>query len=302
MLVHKASIQMHSFAREDEQAMTIYGRRTFPQRIGLHWPCVAPATILSGESFKEEDGTLLQSLRSVASHDGLCFLRVIKPFYDGTYLAQVAASLDLLDEQSDTVVFTEEQLLSAFPHDCRVEGRIGQQEGTQSGVQTLLCAHALEMQPLQPTDPEHGCQPLQSDPIPVPLEPLEIPVEIQAEDVPMILAAGADVMALVEQGFRGHALALQRAVFDKVSKRTGSFSRQQAFLHALLDNLMDRLYAGIAQAKALVLKACCSLVARVQRWHRQNRQRIVQVLPIFLAQQVLWRLIIGIPWQRGNDA
>jgi hypothetical protein len=282
--------------------MMIHACRTFPQRIGLYWPCVAPASILSDECLTEEDGTLLRSLRSVASSAGICYLRVWKPFYDGTYLAHAAASLELLEAQPYTVIFTEEQLLHAFPYDCRVEGRIGQQ-GVWSDVQTLLCAHALEMQPLQPIAPEQDGQSLKIDLIPVPLEPLEIPVEIRAEDAPAILAAGADVQALYEQGFQGHAQALQRAVFDKVSKRVGTFSRQQAFLQALLDTLMDRLYEGVAQAQAFALKICCVLVARVQQWHRRNQQRIVQVLPIFREKQVTWRLIVGLPWlRRKKDA
>lgn len=282
--------------------MMIHACRTFPQRIGLYWPCVAEDTILSDECFTEEDGTLLRSLRSVASRAGVCYLRVLKPFYDGTYLAHVAASLDLLDEQPCTVLFTEEQLLSAFPYDCRIEGRIGQQGTRGDDIQALLCAHAQEVQPLVPTAPEQGFPQLQIDPLPVPLEPLEIPVEIPSKHAPAILAAFTDMWTLYEHGFEGHALALQRAVFDKVSKHTEVFSQQQAFLQALIDILMERLYKGIAQAQAFVLKVCCHLVARVQQWHRQNRQHVVQVLPVLQWNQVTWRLTIGIPWQRRKKA
>src|SRR5438477_1883150 len=94
--------------------------QTFDRRIGYQRTCVAPATLLSDE--RDEGDTA--SLRSEASHNGLCYLQVVRSFDDGTYLARVAATADLVQAQGFTVVLSEEELTSAIAWDCRTPARL----------------------------------------------------------------------------------------------------------------------------------------------------------------------------------
>jgi hypothetical protein len=93
---------------------------SFPQRIGYHQTCVLPATVLSADPLEDTD---MSSLQADASSDGMCYLRVIDSFHDGTYLVRVAANPDLVRTQGYTVVLTEGQLASALLWDCRSKSR-----------------------------------------------------------------------------------------------------------------------------------------------------------------------------------
>ena len=93
---------------------------SFPQRIGYHQTCVLPAAILSADPVDDQDAS---SLQADASSDGICYLRVIDSFHDGTYLVRVAARPDLVRSHGYTVVLTEGQLASALPWNCRTKSR-----------------------------------------------------------------------------------------------------------------------------------------------------------------------------------
>jgi hypothetical protein len=94
--------------------------KPFSQRIGYQRTCVVPATLLSDDM--DEGDTA--SLRSEASRNGLCYLQVVQSFDDGTYLARVAATPDLVPTQGFTVVLSEDQLTSVIPWDCRTPERL----------------------------------------------------------------------------------------------------------------------------------------------------------------------------------
>jgi len=73
---------------------------------------------------------------------------------------------------------------------------------------------------------------------------------------------------------------------------------QQALFQAMLDRLMQQLYQTEEQAQALLLKARCSLLAQLQRWHRTTRsRRIIHVARRFSedSHQMMWRLTAGLP-------
>jgi hypothetical protein len=82
------------------------------RRIWYHYPYVLPADVLSDEPTHEDDPF---SLREVASCDGLCYLKLIRSFQDGTHLARVAASLDALHTGGYTIVVNNAHLAKARP-------------------------------------------------------------------------------------------------------------------------------------------------------------------------------------------
>src|SRR5258706_9697483 len=111
--------------------------RTFLSRTGYHWACVAPASILCGDSLVEEGtGERLPSLREEASRDGLCFLEVFH-YIPGTdlYVAHVDADPDQVKERFFRVIFTEKQLAYALPWDCRLQGK------SSARILSILYAH-----------------------------------------------------------------------------------------------------------------------------------------------------------------
>jgi hypothetical protein len=80
------------------------------KRIWYHYPYVLPADALSDEPTHEDDPS---SLREEASCDGLCYLKLTQSFHDGTYLAHVAASPDVLRTGGYTIVVNDAQLAKA---------------------------------------------------------------------------------------------------------------------------------------------------------------------------------------------
>ena len=63
--------------------------QTLPtKRIWYGYPYAIPSDVLSNEPTHDEDPS---SLRAEASRDGTSYLRLLKAFHDGTYLARVAA-------------------------------------------------------------------------------------------------------------------------------------------------------------------------------------------------------------------
>ena len=88
------------------------------RRIWYGYPYEIPADVLSDEPTHDTDAS---SLRAEASRDGTSYLRLLKAFHDGTYLARVAAHPDFFPvTEGYTVVLTEEQLAQARPWDARV--------------------------------------------------------------------------------------------------------------------------------------------------------------------------------------
>ncbi len=74
--------------------------------------------MLSAEPTHDEDTS---SLRADASQDSTSYLRLLKAFHDGTYLAPVAAHPDFSPAtEGYTVVLTEAQLAQARPWEGRV--------------------------------------------------------------------------------------------------------------------------------------------------------------------------------------
>jgi hypothetical protein len=82
------------------------------QRIWYYAPYVMPATVLSPEPTHENDPS---SLRAAASSDGICYVKLIQSFHDGTYLARVAASPDALRSHSYIIVLNDAQLAKVRP-------------------------------------------------------------------------------------------------------------------------------------------------------------------------------------------
>jgi hypothetical protein len=96
--------------QQKERAM---GQTLPTRRIWYGYPYAIPSDVLSDEPTHDEDSS---SLRAEASRDGTCYLRLLKAFHDGTYLARVAAHPAFFPAtQGYTVVFTAEQLAQARP-------------------------------------------------------------------------------------------------------------------------------------------------------------------------------------------
>jgi hypothetical protein len=72
---------------------------------------------------------------------------------------------------------------------------------------------------------------------------------------------------------------------------------QQAFLRAMIDALMTRLYQAHDHLAALSLKAQCAILAQVQRWHRLTHQRVVNAIPVWNDEQqsIVWQFTVGVP-------
>ena len=93
--------------------------QTLPtKRIWYGYPYAIPADVLSDQPTHDEDSS---SLRADASRDGTSYLRLLKAFHDGTYLARVAARPTFFPAtQGYTVVLTAEQLAKARPWHSRM--------------------------------------------------------------------------------------------------------------------------------------------------------------------------------------
>ena len=94
------------------------GQTLLTRRIWYGYPYAIAADVLSDQPTHDEDAS---SLRADASRDGTCYLRLLKAFYDGTYLVRVAARPDFFPAaQGYTVVLTDKQLAKARPWHGRV--------------------------------------------------------------------------------------------------------------------------------------------------------------------------------------
>jgi hypothetical protein len=94
--------------------------RSMSPRAWYHWTYVAPSSILSPDPTDSSDTA---SLRTEASCDGICYLRVTRSLADDTYVVRVAARPELLTGASHTVLLSEAQLAQALPWDCRLQGK-----------------------------------------------------------------------------------------------------------------------------------------------------------------------------------
>ena len=248
-------------------------QRTFATRIGWCVTCVIPADLLSDEP-DEQDGT---SLRSEASRDQLSYMQVIRELEKGVYLARVAADPERV-AQGYTVLLREEQLYCALPWDQRVIGKSSDQILAQMRV------HAAEMRPLTPVavQQKRAAVPV----VLAPLTPLDT-VEVTEKAMRQVI----DQMSRQRETLHGH-------------QRSLPFHFQQGLLCAMIDTLMSHLYQGQEQGDAQRLYARCALLAQLQRWHRQNRERLVNAVVRFSPeqQQVVWQLTAGFPVEVARAA
>jgi hypothetical protein len=281
-------------------------QRTFLQRVGSHWICVAPAAILSG-TCEPVDSSSPRSLRDEASCDGLCYLQVLRQCKCGDlYQARVAARPEDVEAQTFMVFFTEEQLTCALPWDCRMQNKVPE------SILAILHAHANEVRPTHKLPAREGA-PVHTPAPAVPLQALDevvtlSTVALQEAVGGMIQRASQDTDSTSKKGSRSFRRQLTfmreavQAIFttpadDDMSKRINNFHIQQCLLRVIIDLLMERLYQGQEQAHALLIKAKCALIARLQRWQRYTKQPVVNAIPVFdeERQQVLWHLLVGVP-------
>ena len=89
-------------------------KTSLAQRIWYFYPYELAADVLSAEPTHEDDPS---SLRDDASCGGICYIKLTCSFGDGTYLARVAASMELLRKHGYTVMLFEAQLAKAHPWD-----------------------------------------------------------------------------------------------------------------------------------------------------------------------------------------
>jgi hypothetical protein len=239
-----------------------------PTSVTVHWPCIGLADkMVSDKRLPDGDGKALPSLRDeVATSDGLCYVCVLRPFHDGTYLARVAASLDLLEREPATIVLTEEHLRYTLPLDTRTEGLC------PARLRTLLHSHATAVQPA--TKCASGQQ-TQAQ-----------PVQTSLDDALLSLSEAIEVTPE----------ALQDTLMMGKKQNTASSQVQQALLCLVVDSLMERLYGCQDQARAILIEGRCKLMTRLQRWQRSTHQRVVNVVScVNEQQQAMWRLVVGAP-------
>ena len=87
--------------------------RPCQRRVWYLYPYMLPADVLSPEPTHDTDPS---SLREAASCEGACYVRVLRAFGDGTYLARVAATPGFNPyREGYTLVLTEAQLSQARP-------------------------------------------------------------------------------------------------------------------------------------------------------------------------------------------
>jgi hypothetical protein len=268
--------------------------RTFFQRFGHHGVCVLPSDVLSNDLLcvDPETRTMPPSLRKSASILGLCFAHVLHCFADGLYWAEVAATPDLVDAQR--ALLTEEQLYHALPWDVRLVDR------EPESIRHLMFAHVQAVQPVQrqATSEQPNTAPLATAALtPAPVLPLEPVADAMVEISASQLQEALDPHSPYSTSESLFELITEKAKRSPLRQRIDSFSMQQALLRAMLDALMARLYQAQDHLAALSLKARCTLLAQVQRWHRASRQRVVNAIPIWSdeRQRVVWQLTVGVP-------
>lgn len=253
---------------------------TFLQRIGYHWPCVALATILAGETHADDETALPLSLRDEASCNGLTYLQVTRylPHAD-LYLARVADDPARLGISDLLAFFTEEQLTNALPWDIRLQHK-GPGE-----IQAAIRAHAASIQPicsLTPADVQQAVP--QPDFSALTFHPLAETIAITRDELCDALQA-----TLLEQQEETNQVG--------TSPSQAAHAIQQALLLAALDKLMERLWQTPSQATSLLSQARCKLLVQLRRWQHWTRQRIVNASPRWsqMRECVVWELTIGIP-------
>jgi hypothetical protein len=256
-------------------------KRTFFQRFGHHGVCILRADVLSDDPlFDPDTNEELPSLREQLSlvngryYHFFYYAHVIRSFADGLYWADVAATPDFANTQR--VVLTEEDLYHALPWDVRLQSK------SSMHILKMMEVHARDVRPLQRVESAPTSE-LASAPV-VPLEPLEDAVVVSNDDL-------QDAIGPVKKDI------LKDTNKHTVGRLIGSFRMQQTFLKATVDALMTRLYQVQDHVSALALKARCVIVANLQRWHRQTRQRVINAVPAWNEEQqdVVWRLTVGIP-------
>jgi len=248
-------------------------RRTFVSRIGFCITCAIPADLLSDEP--DEPGGA--SLHSEASRDNISFMQAIRELAQGLYLARVAADPERV-AQGYTVLFREEQLYDALPWDQRLKGKSSEQ------ILAHIRVHAAEVRPLTLVAIQQKRADIQT--VMAPLTPIDT-VEVTEEEM-------KQVITLVTK---------QRKALHE-NQRGALFHFQQGLLCTMIDSLMGRLYQGQDQVYARTLYKRCALLAQLQRWHRQNRECLVNAVAHFSSeqQQVVWRLTAGFPVQAARAA
>lgn len=254
-------------------------QRTFANAIGYCVTCVLPADLFSDESTHAEDSS---SLRADANRGGLSYIQVKGALEEGLYLARVAASPEGA-ATGFTVLLSEEQLYHALPWDQRLSCSLADEQHTQpERVLKMLRAHAAEVCPLVKVAPQDAGV-------------VTIPVAPMAFEAQHVQTVEISVEELQEALGLSPLDTAQDTALYVGQKHT--YHMQQAFLRAAIDHLMTQLYQGQERAYALMLKTKCALVARMQRWHRQTRQQMVNATLAFDAhsQRMSWNLFIGVP-------
>ena len=243
-------------------------QRTFLARIGHHWTCVAPATILCGDALVDENKTPLASLRAEASHDGLCYLQLIRVVSDDLYLARVAAAPEELSPSSLTAFFTEAQLRFTFPWDCRFQGK------SPARILNLLCGHAAGLQPARQTPPP----------------PDALPTE--EEDEELVTLGHVTVSQACLASHFGQQGAAKTDTNDARLVHV-----QQSLLLAVLHALTSHMRHTSDTAHKTLLQARCTLIAEVRQWQKRTRCRVVNPVPFFdvQTQSLCWQLSLVVP-------
>jgi hypothetical protein len=195
-------------------------------------------------------------------------------------------------------MLTEEQLYAALPWDIRLVDR------HPSDIRKMLVAHGQEVQPAQPLTEDAQSQDtsqlhaLTLAPI-LPLQPLvEATIVVTTGELQEAFDPRSSDDRDDPPGMGQLKRISKKAGRPRSSvKRVGSCAMQQAFLRAMIDALMSRLYQAQDAVTALRLKARCVILTVLQRWHRFSRQRIVNAVPIWSEERhcILWQLTVGVP-------
>jgi hypothetical protein len=268
-------------------------QRTFFQRFGTQGICVLPSDILSNDLLRvdPETHTMPPTLRKQASALGLCYARVLCSFADGLYWAEVASTPDLVDAQR--VLLTEEQLYHALPWDIRLQDRL------PGAIRDLMFAYAQTVQPIlrQMTPQKQTAAVAIAVLTPAPIVPLEPLADATVEVTTGELQEALNPHSPEETGENHFELITGKVKRLPFTQRVGSFMMQQAFLRAMIDALMARLYQVQDHLVALSFKARCALLAQIQRWHRASGQRVVNAVAVWNdeRQRVVWQLTVGVP-------
>jgi hypothetical protein len=267
---------------------------TFFDYFGHHGVCVLPDDVLNDTPLPDpETGKDLPSLRNRCSSTGLCYARVEKAYANGNYRAYVSSSPEFLDKpdsaEVECVALTEENLIYAVAWDERVYRR------EPAEIRRLMRACARERAPLRSrTKPVPATDSLPGSVVDLSVdhgedEPLS--VEVTVNDIPESLRQGGLAIQSVDEPPTAadssmHITPVAPCVI------------QQALLRTMRKALHRQLARTHNQARVQELKTCCILVARVQDWQRQTRQRVVHVKGCrwcVMRQCWVWKLTLEMP-------